>query len=54
LCYVGAKAPTPNKQILERAGLFNEEEGAEGEGVDASAVEAADGAARIGDERLAE
>ena len=36
-----------------RPKLLNEEEGAEGEGVDAGAVEAADGAARVGDEGLA-
>ena len=34
--------------------LLDEEEGAEGEGVDAGAVEAADGAARVGDQRFAE
>ena len=33
---------------------FHEEERAEGEGVDAGAIEAADGAARIGDQGLAE
>ena len=34
--------------------LFHHEERAEGEGVDACAVEAADGAAGVGDQRLAE
>ena len=34
--------------------LLHEEEGAEGEGVDAGTVEAADGATGIGDEGLAE
>src|SRR5215469_13075002 len=36
------------------AGLLDEEERAEGEDVDSGAVEAADGAARIGDERFTE
>lgn len=35
-------------------GLFDEEEGAEGEGVDAGAEEAANGAAGVGDQGLAE
>jgi len=34
--------------------LLDEEEGAEGEGIDAGAVETADGASRVGDERFAE
>src|SRR5215467_6937836 len=34
--------------------LFNDEEGADGEDVDAGAVEGTDGGARVGDERFAE
>ncbi len=34
--------------------LLDDEEGADGEGVDAGAVEGADGGAGIGDERFAE
>jgi len=35
-------------------GLLDHEEGANGEDVDASAIEGTDGSARVGDERFAE
>src|SRR5438309_3535625 len=43
-----------NNRIHSRSALFDDEEGADGEGVDAGAIEGADGGARIGDERFAE
>ena len=48
------KLRPPANKPSEKAGLLDQKEGAEGEGVDAGAVEAADGAAGIGDEGFAE
>ena len=45
---------TPGKPPPILVELLDKEEGAEGEGVDSSAVEGADSGAGIGDERLAE